>query len=135
MTRGWQLVTEVDAQNPTVGDLRISGSRFARLPSFGDTVAQACTVVLRWWRGEWFADRNRGMPYIEELLRKGVREETVRAVLRRELRRVEGVREVQSMDIEIDRRTRRCVVRRIVVITTEGQLVPVSESDLVRRAS
>lgn len=133
MSYGWQLVTEVDAQNPLVGDVRVTGSRFATLPSFGDRVAQACTVVLRWWQGEWFADRLRGMPYIQELLKKSVRTETVRSVLRRELRRVPGVREVQSMEIEINRQTRRCVVRRVVVITSEGELVTVSATDLVQR--
>lgn len=134
MTYGWQLVTEVDSLNPTVGDLRVGGgSRFALISTLGDQVAQSCTVVIRWWRGEWFADRRRGMPYLQELLKKGVTEGTVRAVLRRELLRVAGVREVQSMEIAIDRRTRRCVVRRIVVITTEGQAVSVSATDLAQR--
>jgi hypothetical protein len=130
---GWQLVTAVDDQNQIVGDLRVSGSRFVQLSAFGDRVAQSCTVVIRWWEGEWFADRSRGMPYIRELLKKGVREGTVRAVLRRELLRVEGVAEVQSMQIEIDRRTRRCTVRGLVVISTEGERVPVSALDLAQR--
>lgn len=130
MTYGWQLVTEVDSQNPIVGDLRVSGSRFARLSSLGDRVAQSCTVVLRWWRGEWFADRSRGVPYIQTLLRKGVSEGTVRALLRRELLRVPGVRSVQSMRISIDRQTRRCVVSDLVIVTVEGDPVPVSAKDL-----
>ena len=128
---GWQLATEIDAQNPVVGDLRIDGVRFAQLETLGDRVAQACTVVLNWWEREWFADRSRGVPYIRELLRRGVREATVRAVLRRQLLAVPGVREVQSMEISIDRRTRRCTVRKVVVVTTEGAPVPVSSRDLV----
>lgn len=130
MIYGWQLVTDVDDRNPTVGDLRIDGVRFGRLDSLGDRVAQACTVVLNWWEGEWFADRSRGVPYIRELLRRGVREATVRAVLRRQLLAVPGVREVQSMEVSIDRRTRRCTVRQLVIVTTDGALVTVSPRDL-----
>jgi hypothetical protein len=130
MTYGLQLATKVDDRNPIVGDLRIDGVRLARLTTLGDRVAQACTVVLTWWEGEWFEDRSRGVPYIRELLRRGVREATVRAVLRRQLLAVAGVREVQSMEVSIDRRTRRCTVRRVVIVTTEGTLVPVSSRDL-----
>jgi hypothetical protein len=130
VTYGWQLATEVDDRNPVVGDLRIDGSRLALLSTLGDRVAQPCTDVLNWWEGEWFADRARGVPYIRSLLRRGVREATVRAVLRRQLRAVDGVREVQSMEIEINRATRRCVVRKVVVITTDGAPVTVSPRDL-----
>jgi hypothetical protein len=117
---GWQLVTSIDAQNPQLGDLRISGSRLARLESFGDSVTQACNVALRWWLGEWFLDRSRGVPYLQSLLRKGVGEGTVRAVLRKELLRVEGVAQVARIDLALDKRTRRMRVSSVEVVTTDG---------------
>lgn len=117
---GWQLVTTVDAQNPELGDLRISGSRFARLQSFGDSVTQACNVALRWWLGEWFQDRSRGVPYLQKLLRKGVSEGTVRAVLRKELLRVEGVAQVARMDLALNKRTRSMRVSSVEIVTTDG---------------
>jgi hypothetical protein len=129
MTFGWALATTIDAENPVAGDLRVSGPRLARLSTLQERVAQGCTVVLRWWRGEWFADRKRGMPYIEELLRKGVSEATVRTVIRRELLRVPGVLAVPSMDVAIDRTTRRCTVSRVIVVTTEGAVTLAREEN------
>lgn len=117
---GWALVTTTDATNPNVGDLRVSRGRFVQLDSLEERVAQGGTVALNWWLGEWFADRSRGMPYLSELLRKGVGEATVRTVIRRGLERVPGVLAVRSMTVAIDRTTRRCTVRDIEVVTTAG---------------
>lgn len=129
---GWQLVTVVDAQNPQLGDMRIVGTRFARLETFGDSVAQACNVCLRWWLGEWFLDRSRGVPYIRDLLKKGVGEATVRTLLKRELLSVEGVAQVARMTIALDRRTRVCRVSEIEIVTTEGERKSVVGPESVR---
>lgn len=117
---GWELVTVVDAQNPDLGDLRVSGTRIAKLAAFGDAVRQAVQVELRWWLGEWFLDRSRGTPYLEQLLKKGVSPATVRAVLKRVILGVEGVQRVLSIDVSIDRATRKCTVTNVSVLTTES---------------
>lgn len=126
---GWALVTAADSMNPDVGDLRVTRGRFDQIPDREHRVAQGCTVSLNWWRGQWFADRLRGVPYVGELLRKGVSEATVAVVLRRELMRVAGVRAVRSMRVTIDRTTRRCLVRGAEIVTTSG-VVPLSDLEL-----
>jgi hypothetical protein len=120
---GLELVTEVDADNPIVGDLRIERGRFAKLTTFGDAVAQAVRVELLWWLGEWFLDTSRGMPYVEKLLRRGVTEPTIRALMKRRIEAVDGVLRVQSMTVTLDRRTRLGEVTDLVIVTTEGEPV------------
>lgn len=132
MSSVWQLVTALDAQNPTLGDLRISGSRFARLEELGDRVAQACNVRLRWWLGEWFLDRSRGVPYLTKLLKKGVGEGTVRAVLRKELLSVADVAQVARMDLSLDKRTRTMRVTSVEIVTSEGVRRAVDVGQAVR---
>lgn len=127
---GWELVTSVDAQNHDLGDLRISGTRIAKIATFGDAVRQAVQVELRWWLGEWFLDRSRGTPYLEKLIGKGVSRETVRAVLKAQIRKVPGVARVLSIDVAIDRTTRKCTVTNVSVLTTESD-IPVDIGDVL----
>lgn len=117
---GWELVTEVDDDNPVVGDLRITGTRIAKIGTFGDAVAQAVSVALSWWRGEWFLDTSRGVPYLDEVFATGVSEASVAAVLRREVLKVDGVKRVIDCEVTVDR-SRRFGSAEIVIETTEGE--------------
>lgn len=117
---GWELVTEVDDDNPIVGDLRISGTRIAKLATFGDAVAQAVSVALSWWRGEWFLDTSRGVPYLDEVFATGVSEASVEAILKREALKVDGVKRVIECTVTIDR-SRRFGGAELVIETTGGE--------------
>ncbi|MEM9407165.1 MAG: hypothetical protein AAGA81_14095 [Acidobacteriota bacterium] len=123
---GWELVTEVDANNPDLGDLKIDGTHFARLPSLGDRVAQSVRVALQWWLGEWSFDTSEGTPYIEQLFGKGISDATVRSVLRRRIEQVDGVRRVRKMTITRDASSRRTTVD-VEIETTEAEIVSVSD--------
>jgi hypothetical protein len=112
---GWLLVRDLDGDNPVVGDMRVVNRSFARLASSADSIAQACTVELRWWLNEWSFDTSRGVPYIEQLLKRGVSEQTIRVVLGRVLRRVAGVRRMASATIQINHTTRLGTVSDVVV--------------------
>jgi hypothetical protein len=118
---GWELVTEVDGDNPVLGDLRKSGTALAKIATLDAAVVQACSVVMRWWLGEWFLDRRRGMPYLQQVLRKGVSEPTIRALYKSQLERVEGVVRVKSIEVSIDRTTRECVIDEVIIETTDGE--------------
>lgn len=118
---GWELVTEIDAENPIEGDLKIVNGRIARLADKRASVAQACTVVLRWWLGEWFLDVGRGMPYLQQILAvPGVSAGTVRAILIRELKKVRHVAGVSRADVATDRTTGLCTVSNVVVDLDDG---------------
>lgn len=97
---------EVSDLNPVAGDLHVDGVDFALVRDV-DAIVQEAEVELRWWLGEWFLDRRRGMPFIERILVKGASIPAVQAIYARALRRVPGVRHVERMSFAIDRATRR----------------------------
>lgn len=117
---GWELVTAIDDENPVVGDLRIRGTRIAKIATFGDAVAQQVRVHVRTLLGEWFLDRRMGVPYLQELFVKGVTERTVRAIMRRKILEVDGVARVLSLTVSVDRTTRLSTIDELVILTTEG---------------
>lgn len=127
---GWELVTKIDADNPVLGDLRVSGRALAKLPTFGDAVAQQVRVHLKTLLGEWFLDTTVGVPWLQSILRKGVSEASIRAILRRKILEVDGVSRVLSLDVSIDRTTRLCTVDDLVILTTEGEELDVDVDDL-----
>jgi hypothetical protein len=113
------LTTETGAANPVPGDLRVDGVELA-LVQGGDAIAQELEVRLRWWLGEWFLDQRQGVPYVQRILRKGVSEQAVRALLRQHIERSADVARVISIEVTIDRATREASVD-FEVLTTEGE--------------
>lgn len=108
------------AIHPQTGDLYLDGTDIATVTG-RDAIAQEIAVRLRWWRREWFLDGRKGVPYLEELFENGVSEGTVRAILKREIEQVPGVVAVRSMEIALDRVTRRATVGARIE-TTEGDV-------------
>lgn len=125
MTVDLALVTEVDAENPVLGDLRVSGGR-VELVEGAEATEQEVRCRLRWWRGEWFLDLEDGTPYIGQLLGKGVSDETIRTMLRREILKVPDVERVESVEVDTDRATRYSQVSANV-ITTDGELLELED--------
>lgn len=123
MALGWQLVTDVDAENPILGDIQRSGARLVRLEDRRASIAQACTVLLNWWLGQWWLRPDKGMPYIQELLGKvGVSSQTALALLERELKTVSGVTGIASADVAFDRVTGNLSITNLVVRTVVGNV-------------
>lgn len=121
MALGLQLVRQVDDENPVEGDLQISRGRFVRLADRRASIAQACTVALRWWLGEWWLAPKKGIPYIRDLLgRTGISERGVGALLERELKKVAGVIGIARAVIVSDRATGLLSVSELEVNTIVG---------------
>lgn len=120
------LVTVVDAENPTLGDLAVSGVHFLFVAGF-DAVLQEVAVRLKWLRGEWFRDTLQGVPYISKVFRKGATAATIRSVIRRELRRVPGVKRVARIDLTVDRVTRYATID-VEIVGTDGSIGTVGVS-------
>jgi hypothetical protein len=95
--------------DPLTGDLAIVGTELVIVEG-GDAVAQEVQVRLRWWLGGWFLDQSQGVPYLQEILRKGVTEAIVREVLREQIELVPDVRSIDVLQVEIDRATREAEV-------------------------
>jgi hypothetical protein len=118
MTLDLALVTELDDENTIVGDLKFVRGELV-LVDGGDAIAQEIRVRLRWWTGEWFLDTAAGVPYLEQLLGKGISDATIREVLRREIEDVPGVAGVRSIEISTDRQTRFSTVD-LDILTDDG---------------
>ncbi len=72
--------------------------------------AQEIKTRLLFFKGEGFTDLREGVPYFQEILRKGVDLGRVRAILRQVIRSVPDVVDVPRVDISLDRVTRAAVV-------------------------
>ena len=121
------LAVVVDDENPVVGDLRVVNGVVAMVRG-ADAVAQEIRVRLRWWRGEWFLDRRRGVPYLDEILRDGATPATVRAVILKELRLVPDLAPHPTVTVVLDRRTRFCTVSIEGRVRGSGEPVVVAGS-------
>lgn len=115
------------AFDSTTDDLALDGSyQIAVTNSLADIVADRIRTRLRTFRGEHFLDRDLGVPYFEEVLKKNPDVERVRNLLLLATSEVEGVLKVLSFDTTFDQESRTFLVRfKVLVdggITVEGEL-------------
>lgn len=115
------------AFDSTTDDLALDGSyQIAVTHSLADIVADRIRTRLRTFRGEHFLDRDLGVPYFEEVLKKNPDVERVRNLLLLATSEVEGVLKVLSFDTTFDQESRTFLVRfKVLVdggIAVEGEL-------------
>jgi hypothetical protein len=94
-----------------------------------DARAQRIKVAFKHVQGEWFLDQNAGTDHFGKLLGKTT-DLSRRAELRRRLLGIPGVREVQSMRLLIDPRT-RALSGSIEVLDVTGEPIAVSLEGMV----
>lgn len=116
----FELSTAIDSQNTTVGDLKITGGDSnAQLTfiggdiedteSYSKMVAQRIKSRLSFSRGEWYLDQRKGTPWAQNTLGKAITrtgEGPTRAMVRQVILGTPGVLALNSLSIDIDRRTR-----------------------------
>ena len=85
------------------------------------SVIQAIAVRLRWFLGEWRINTNYGIPYYDEILVKNPSMALLDDRIRTEILSVDGVESIESLDISIDKKTRKCSIS-FAVIVNEGSL-------------
>lgn len=95
-----------------------------------EAVVQGIRIALSMIKGEWFADLEEGVPYLERdgvdpqtvLLGRKFNPERARAAMRPEILKVPGVKSIISLDPSFDNATRTLTVR-FVVDTVFGDTV------------
>lgn len=100
--------------NTLTGDLDLDDAgRFVVLDDAdGDeATAQEIRTRLLFFRGECAKDLREGVPYYQEILRKGGDLGRVRAIIRQTIQSVPAVLDVPSVEIDLDRATRAATVR------------------------
>lgn len=100
------------------GDLQISDMGDIALTN---SVAQAITVRLRWFLGEWKYNPAFGVPYYEEILVKNASRLRVEQLIREQILSVKEVRSLPELKIAVDEPGRKMVVR-FTAVTDIGQI-------------
>lgn len=102
------------------GDLDLDAQGRASLIGGAEQIAQQIRLTLSIFLGEWFLDISFGVPYFESILGKGRNRYEIEAIVRRKVRDVPGVREIGSISIEIDKKSRKAEITINNIITDEG---------------
>lgn len=111
----------VDAENPDVGDLRLSAGDVVWETDLGQEVAQRLLTRLNFWRGEWFLNTSAGTPYVQAILGiKAVPHSVVRAVFSSVVLGTPGVASLDRLEFTIG--TDRRLVLDFVARLTNGQV-------------
>ncbi len=87
------------------GDFVLSGNTTPNLLDKNDSLVQVYENLLSVWRGEWFADSDKGIHWVELLESKLYSIEDIRRAVTIELMRFETTESVLSVDIFVRDRT------------------------------
>jgi hypothetical protein len=88
------------------GDLEVTRGRL-RVVTGTEALAQRLRVRLKLFRGDWFLNVLEGVPYHDFVLRKRTSPAVRREVFRRAIATMRGVRQIVSLEVELDRVARK----------------------------
>lgn len=83
-----------------------------------ERIAQSLNISLRTWMGEWYLDLLHGVPYVESVLGKNT-QTLVLSVFRTQILQVPGVRQVETLTLDLDNETRALQVY-VKAVSAEG---------------
>jgi hypothetical protein len=132
--RTFALVEVPDAENPTVGDLRLKNGHLVELEGH-EAIAQKIRIRLRFFKGEWYLDKRQGIPYWTRVLVKNPDLPGIESMFRRVIAGTPGVAVVNRLNITFDTATRASTIAFTattddgVVIEQEPFLVPFPQED------
>lgn len=111
--------------DPLTHDLAISNNKLS-LISGADEVTQRLRSRLKMFRGEWFLDLNKGVPYRTEVFVKGISTERIASAIKREILTTPGVLQLLSYSQSLDGASRLLSVD-FQVLTSDGEIIFFSE--------
>lgn len=107
--RGWLKTKIVSADNPILGDMHLTAGDSTTVE--GDVATeQEIRSRLLLFRGSYFLDLREGVPWYQEILRKGYAPARVRELLRQTIATHPAVIDVPSVVLSVDRATRAASV-------------------------
>lgn len=125
------LTRVVDAENPTVHDLRLVNGQIQWVGiDLYDADEQAAMIAQRiacrilWIKGEWYLDQKQGTPWLQALWAKGTSVLRAERILRRIITETPGVAAVTAMTITHDPITRISAVTFTARADTGAQIGP-----------
>jgi hypothetical protein len=91
----------------STGDIYLDGQADLSVVTGGEAISQHIQQRLKFFRGEWFLDRGRGMPYFRDILgKKNPNSYRMSAIFRDAILGTPGVLELREFDLTVDARTR-----------------------------
>jgi hypothetical protein len=100
------LALSEDADNPIVGDLRLRNGQLVWTSVLAEEVAQRLLVRFNFWRTEWFANLNAGMPWLSEIFEVGVDESVMRGFFTSLITGTQGVAALDYLNLTTDTESR-----------------------------
>ena len=100
-----------DLKLDRTGDLEISDTGDVMLTQ---SVRQAVEIRLRWLFGEWRFGPEAGVPYFDRIMVKKPDIEGIKQILRTEIMAVDGMTDVNNLQVVIDAKS------RVATITFDG---------------
>lgn len=79
--------------------------------SIADSVRQQIRIRLLWILNEWKWNKEEGMPYFDTLLTKNPDISLNESLIREKIFEVEDITEVKEIEIKIDNKSRKVVIR------------------------
>lgn len=87
-------------------DIYLDGNDLALTTTDTETI-QDLGIRLRFFMGEWFIDVTAGVPYFQEVLKKGVNIKAISSLFKKEIMDSETVSEILEFELSYDDRTLR----------------------------
>lgn len=92
------------------GDIDLTNGEMT-LTTGVEAVAQRLKQRLGMFLSEWFLERSRGIPYIQQVFVKAPNPQVIDAVFKREVLAEPSLRELQSFELDLNTATRELTVR------------------------
>lgn len=105
------------ALNEATNDLFLTSSGELSMVVEAEAVGQHARQRLQTHAGEWFLDRNCGVPWLDQVLGRQYDPALAEAVVKAELLDTDGVEEITSFSVSFDRSSRGLIIREIEVLT------------------
>ena len=83
---------------------------------------QRIMQALLAFKGDWFLNVELGMPYYQEILGQKHSIETARAIFTAEIKKIDGVKELSELNIQLDDETRGLIVEFTVIDSGNNQI-------------
>lgn len=105
----------IDVKLNSNNDLAFTAGDLELIREAEDVSPQSLRIRLYTFRGEWFLNTTRGIPYLQRLLQKGVSKDFIDAVFTEEASKSYAIASVDSITSEINDRRYTAVLRCTLV--------------------
>ncbi len=117
------------------GDLALrtdeNGNKHAYFVEGVDAIVQCYRIRLAFFLGEWFLDRNQGMPYLQKIMIYDPDVVVIRSLFRKALLTVPGTKDVRELRVSIDRESRRIRIEQLSTVLINNSIVTLTERPFV----